>query len=280
MRVDAHQHYWKFHPVRDAWINDEMSLLRRDFLPDHIAPELAAAGVDAVVAVQADQSDAETRFLLDLATRHSFIRGVVGWIDLCAPDLADRLEQLRTGDRLKGFRHIAQAEADDFLAWPEVVAGIIALGEQGYSYDILIYPRQLRAAARLVEQCPGVRFVLDHCAKPPIATGEIAAWRTDLGRLARHPNVWCKVSGLVTEAAWGTWTDADLAPYLDAAAELFGPARLMFGSDWPVCLVAARYDSVVGAVERWADRLTATERADIFGVSAVRAYQLGDADGS
>jgi len=128
MRVDAHQHYWKFHPVRDAWINDEMSLLRRDFLPDHIAPELAAAGVDAVVAVQADQSDAETRFLLDLATRHSFIRGVVGWIDLCAPDLADRLEQLRTGDRLKGFRHIAQAEADDFLAWPEVVAGIIALG--------------------------------------------------------------------------------------------------------------------------------------------------------
>jgi len=274
VRVDAHQHYWRFDAVRDSWITPDMGVLRRDFLPGDAAPFLEAAGIDAVVAVQADQSDAETAFLLSLAAQHAFIRGVVGWVDLRASDLTDRLTRWRTEPTLTGFRHIAQGEPDDFLARPDVIAGIAQLGEHGFSYDILVYPRQLAAAATLVERCPGVRFVLDHCAKPPIAGGDMAGWREGFNRLARHGNVSCKLSGLVTEASWGTWTDADLFPCLDAAAEAFGPGRLMFGSDWPVCLLAADYSRVVGVIEQWAERLTAAERERVFGGTAQAVYRL------
>ncbi len=251
-----------------------MSVLRRDFLPDDVAPLLTAARIDAVVAVQADQSDVETAFLLSLANRYAWIRGVVGWIDLCAPDLATRLERYRAEPRLKGFRHIAQGEPDDFLVRPDVVAGIRTIGAWGYSYDILIYPRQLSAATQLVTQCPDVRFVLDHSAKPAIASGALAAWRTDLTALAAQPHVTCKLSGLVTEAAWREWTAADITPVLDSAFALFGAHRLMFGSDWPVCLVAAEYARVVELIERWAEQLTPSERAMVFGETASRCYGL------
>ena len=253
-----------------------MRAIRRDFLPEQAAPLLGAAGVDGAIAVQADQTEAETDFLLALADEHSLIRGVVGWIDLRAPDLDDRLARWKDGGRqaLKGFRHIAQAEPDDFLARDDVARGVARLGEHGFSYDILIYPRQLAAAEQLVARCPGVRFVLDHCAKPMIARGEIAEWRAGLQRLARHANVSCKLSGLVTEAANG-WTYADLLPYLDATAAAFGPSRLMFGSDWPVCLVAADYEQVVDVVQRFAEGLTSAERAAVFGGTAATAYQLG-----
>ena len=210
MRVDAHQHYWRFDPMRDRWIRDDMDLLRRDFMPGDAAPEVFAEAIDGVVAVQVDQSEAETDFLLDLAAAHSFVRGVVGWVDLRAPDLGDRLAQWRDRPVLKGFRHLAQGEPDQFLVQPDVVQGITTLGEHGYSYDLLVYPRQLAAATTLVGRCPGVRFVLDHCAKPPIASGEITAWRSGLEELARHPNVYCKVSGLVTEAHWKRWDHATL----------------------------------------------------------------------
>jgi L-fuconolactonase len=269
MRIDAHQHYWRYDRERDAWITDAMAILRRDFLPGDIADEVAGT-----VAVQADQSAAETSFLLDLAAEHSFIRGVVGWVDLRAPDLREQLARWRDTPKLKGFRHIAQAEADDFLARPEVVRGIAVLGEFGYSYDILIYPRQLAAAETLVRQCPGVRFVLDHCAKPAIARGEIAEWRSGITRLGRLPNVSCKISGLVTEADWDAWKDADLRPYLDTVVDAFGVDRLLFGSDWPVCLLAATYRNVVGVVERWAERLTSAERASLFGGAAMTVYHL------
>ena len=273
MRIDAHQHYWRYDPARHAWITDDMRVIRRDFLPEQAAPLLAAACIDGAVAVQADQTEAETDFLLTLADGNSLIRGVVGWIDLRAADLDEKLAWWKGRTALKGFRHIAQAEADDFLARDDVACGVARLGEHGFSYDILIYARQLAAAERLVARCDGVRFVLDHCAKPAIARGEIAEWCAGLQRLARHANVWCKVSGLVTEAA-PNWTSADLLPYLDAAAEAFGANRLMFGSDWPVCLVAAEYEQVHDVVERFAERLTSGERAAVFGGTAALAYRL------
>jgi L-fuconolactonase len=274
VKIDAHQHYWRFDPVRDNWITPQMARLRRDFLPEDVAPLLADAGIDGVVAVQADQSRAETDFLLSLAARNPSVRGVVGWVDLRATDLSEQLARWRTNPALKGFRHIAQAEPDDFLTRDDVVAGITALGTQGFSYDILIYPRQLAAAEQLVTRCPGVRFVLDHCAKPPIASGDIAEWERGIRRLARHPNVTCKLSGLVTEASWTGWTAADLLPCLDIAAGAFGPDRLMFGSDWPVCLLAADYVGVVAMVARWAQWLTVADRERVFGGTAVAVYQL------
>jgi L-fuconolactonase len=274
LRIDAHQHYWRFDPVRDEWITPEMSVLRRDFLPGDAAPLLAQSKIDGVVAVQADQSEAETDFLLSLAAQHDFIRGVVGWVDLRAPDLTDRLARWRGNRALKGFRHIAQGEPDDFLAQGDVVAGIAQLGRHGYSYDILIYPRQLAAAEQLVARCPEVRFIVDHCAKPPIVSGELARWQRGLRQLASHPNVYCKLSGLVTEASWIGWSDTDIFPALHAAVEAFGPERLIFGSDWPVCLLAADYLGVIGVIERWASRLTAAERDLLFGGTAQQAYQL------
>ena len=274
MRVDAHQHYWRFDPARDAWITPDMRALRRNFLPNDAAPLLRAAGIDAVVAVQADLSIAETEFLLALAAQHEFVRGVVGWIDLGAPDIDEQMAQYRTAPALKGFRHIAQAEPDDFLTQPHVVRGINALGAVGYSYDILVYPRQLPAAITLVASCPSVSFVLDHCAKPPIATRNLASWRADFAQLAQLPNVSCKLSGLVTEAVWDRWTATDITPVLDAALDAFGAERLMFGSDWPVCLLAAEYASVVGVVEGWAAALSMSEQAAILGETAERVYRL------
>jgi L-fuconolactonase len=274
MRIDAHQHYWHYDPVRDAWIDDRMAAIRRDFLPEDAAPLLRATEFDGVVAVQADQSEAETDFLLALAARNPLIRGVVGWVNLLAPDLPQRLARWQGAGTLRAFRHIAQAEPDDFLARDDFARGVQCLGEHGYAYDILVFPRQLAAAERLVARCPEVRFVLDHCAKPAIAQREMAPWREGMGRLAAHANVWCKVSGLVTEAAWRNWTDDDLLPYLDVVAELFGPERLLFGSDWPVCVLAADYAEVVGVVERWAGRFEPAEQAALFGKNAVAVYRL------
>ena len=274
MRVDSHQHYWRYDPVRDAWIDGAMVELRRDFMPCDVAAPMRAAKIDAVVAVQADQSEAETDFLLDLAAQHPVIRGVVGWTDLRSPHLGAMLARRRANPLLKGFRHIAQGEPNDFLRRPDVIAGIARLGEHGFTYDILIHARQMASAEFLVERCAGVRFVLDHCAKPPIASGMLAEWQADLHRIARHEHVSCKVSGLVTEAHWTRWTAEQVWACLDTAAEAFGPGRLMFGSDWPVCLLAARYARVAEVVETWAQRLTADERARVFGGTAVDVYRL------
>ena len=274
MRIDAHQHFWRFDPARDAWITPEMGAIRRDFLPADLAPLLASSGIDGVVAVQADQSAAETEFLLGLSTQHAFIKGVVGWIDLRASDLVRQVAKWRGNPRLKGFRHIAQGEPDDFLMRDDVVRGITTIGLLGYSYDILIYPRQLAAAERLVARCPDVRFILDHCAKPPIASGDLTSWRTGFVALAAHEHVCCKLSGLVTEAAWSSWSDEQFAPVLDTALESFGAARLMFGSDWPVCLLAADYARVAASLHAWSARLSESERSCIFGGTAISAYQL------
>ena len=224
MRIDAHQHFWHFDPVRDAWITDEMAVLRHDYLPTALGTHLKVHGIDGTVAVQADQSEAETEFLLGLAHQHRFIKGVVGWVDVRASDLPDRLDRLSTFECLRGVRHIAQAEPDDFLARDDVVRGVGRLHEFGLTYDILVYAHQLPAALALVERLPGQPFVVDHMAKPKIREGELEPWATHMRQLAGHPNTCCKVSGLVTEAFWEAWEPDDIRPYLDVVFEAFGSA--------------------------------------------------------
>jgi L-fuconolactonase len=274
MRIDAHQHFWHYDPVRDSWITEEMSVLKRDFLPHELDALLDGNGMDGTVAVQADQSETETRFLLGLAEDHPNILGVVGWVDLRSPDLPERLESLARFRRLRGVRHIAQAESDDFLARPEVISGIGRLRDFELTYDILVYPRQLPAALTLVHALPDQPFVLDHMAKPLIGLGVREPWATQVRELASHPKVWCKISGLVTEADWGRWRPDDFRPYLDLVFDAFGPHRLMFGSDWPVCLLAAEYRQVVELIETYAEQLPAPERGALFGGNAASFYGL------
>lgn len=274
MRLDAHQHFWHYDPVRDGWITPDMGVIRRDFLPDDLAPELRANGMDGCVAVQADPSEDETRFLLELAPAHDFIRGVVGWVDLTSPELDASLARFSGDPLFRGVRHIAQAEADDFLVRDDVTRGIACLGDHGLTFDVLVYERQLPAAVALAERLPDQAFVLDHLGKPRIAEGALEPWATHLRALARHPNVWCKVSGMVTEADWAHWRAADLRPYLDVAFDAFGPERLMFGSDWPVCLVAGGYARVMGLVEEYVGALSSGERDALFGGNAARFYGL------
>ena len=279
IHIDAHQHFWRFDPVRDAWITAEMSVLRRDVLPEELEGLLEANGVNGTVAVQADQSEAETVFLLELAQAHPFILGVVGWVDLLAAELDQRLEHFSRQVRFRGVRHIAQAEADDFLARPDVLRGIGALGKFGLTYDILVYPRQLPAALALVRALPEQPFVIDHMAKPLVAQGVLEPWAARMREMARHPNVCCKLSGLVTEARWTGWAPEDFRPYLDVVLEAFGPERLMFGSDWPVCRLAGEYGEVLALVEGYVGTLSSDEQAGIFGGNAAAFYGLKPADG-
>jgi L-fuconolactonase len=275
VRVDAHQHFWRYDPAEYAWIDDSMAPLKRDFLPEHLQPELARAGFDACVAVQARQSLEETRFLLDLADRHAFVRGVVGWVDLQAADVREQLEGFGRHPRLVGLRHIVQSESDErFLLREAFGRGIALLPEFGLAYDILVYARQLPAAVEFARRFPQLRLVLDHVAKPRIREGEIREWECGLRALADLPHVSCKLSGLVTEADHRSWTPAQLRPYLDVALDAFGPGRLMIGSDWPVCTLAADYRRAVGVV---LDALAARperEQAAILGGNAVRFWGL------
>lgn len=274
MKIDAHQHFWRFDPVRDRWITDEMSVIRRDFLPEELLQAQRAVGIDGSVAVQADQSEEETHFLLRLAEDHPFILGVVGWVDLLGPKLEERLEHFSQFQRFRGVRHIAQAEADHFLARGDVVNRIGMLRDFGLTYDILVYPRQLPATLSLVSRLPDQPFVLDHMAKPLIREGRMEPWAELMRELAAHRNVWCKVSGLVTEADWGHWRPDDFRPYLDVVFEAFGPDRLMFGSDWPVCLLAGEYSEVWEMVLGYAAHLSPTEREGLFGGNAAAFYGL------
>lgn len=273
--IDAHQHFWEFSPVRDAWITEEMRVIRRDFGPEDLRGVLEANGVSGCVAVQADPSEAETAFLVDIARRHPFVKGVVGWVDLCAPDVASRLAYYReTAPEIKGFRHIVQAEPDAFMDGAAFSEGISQLAAYGYPYDILIYPRQLPAALRLAARFPDQPFVIDHLAKPDIRSGGLEPWRRDIRRIAAYPRVHCKVSGMVTEADWDRWTPGDLKPYLDVVFEAFGPRRLLFGSDWPVCLVASDYARVKGVLDEYLQACTPAERRAVMGGNAAAFYAL------
>lgn len=275
MRVDSHQHYWQYNAVRHSWITEEMSLLKCDFMPADLDDERKANKVDATIAVQADQSEEETLFLLQLAQRNSSIAGVVGWVDLCSPHAAKRLKHFSQFDKLRGFRHIAQDEPDDrFLVRPDFLRGVASLREFGFTYDILIYPEQLPAALELAAHFPEQKFVIDHIAKPEIKARSRAGWAVLMQNIATKPNVYCKLSGLVTEADWKKWKKEDFRPYLDVVFGAFGPKRLMFGSDWPVCLLAASYQQVVEIVEDYVHDFAADVRDRVFGGNAVEFYQL------
>lgn len=274
-RIDAHQHFWRYDAREYQWINDTMGALRRDFLPEDLAPEAERAGFDGSILVQVRQTLEETRWLLDLAARHPFVMGVVGWVDLQSPDARAQLEAFAGESRLVGVRHIAESEPDDrFLVRPEFCRGIALLEEFGLAYDILIHPRQLPAAVELVGRFEKQSFVLDHLAKPEIRRGEIRSWERELGRLAAHPNVFCKLSGLVTEADWRGWTAEQIRPYLDVAFDAFGADRLMIGSDWPVCTLAASYSTALGLVRSYLEDRPAAEREAVLGGNAWRFWRL------
>lgn len=273
MTIDSHQHFWRYDAARDGWITNSMSVLKRDFLPKDLEGECNANGIDATIAVQADQSEAETLFLLELAEGSKRIAGVVGWVDLRSPRVEERLQFFSQHKRLRGFRHIAQAEPDErFLVSRDFTRGIARLREFGFTYDILIYPRQLSAAIELVSQFPEQRFVVDHMAKPEIKARSREPWATRMRTIAQNSNVYCKLSGLVTEADWHHWKPEDMIPYLDVVFEAFGPKRLMFGSDWPVCLLAAGYRQVKQPVESYVEVNAAEHKHDIFGGNAKRFY--------
>lgn len=275
MRIDAHQHFWNYDPADYAWISDAMPALKCHRLPSDFKPLLDAAGFDGCVAVQARQSIEETRFLLDLAHRYPFVRGVVGWIDLFSPEVEQQLELFAADAKLVGIRHIVQDEPDDrFLLREDFGRGIAALARFRLAYDILIYPRQLPAAIEFVAQFPQQRFVLDHIAKPLIGERRLEPWATHIRELARHSNLYCKLSGMVTETTWKQWRPQDFRPYLDVVLESFGPQRLMIGSDWPVCTLSGEYPDTMRIVMDYISHLSPAEQDAILGGNCARFYQL------
>ena len=274
MRLDSHQHFWEYDPAEYPWITDRLARIRRSFLPADLEPELTRAGIDGCIAVQARQTLDENRWLLGLSDRYSFIKGVVGWVDLRADDVERYLEPLAEHPKFVGVRHVAQDEPDDrFLVGKDFLRGISKLKEFDLAYDILIFPKQLPAAIELVNHLPEQRFVLDHIAKPLIQDRIMEPWRAQIRELAKARNVMCKISGLVTEARWDSWRAEDFDPYLNIVAEAFGPERLMFGSDWPVCLLAAPYDAVFETVNAWLSRRRLQDQA-IFGENCTRFYNV------
>lgn len=275
MKIDSHQHFWCYSASEYGWIDGSMAALRRDFLPAELRREMSRVSVDACVAVQARQTLEETRWLLELADANPFVAGVIGWVDLQADDAGDQLARFVDHPKFLGVRHIVQSEPDDrFMLQPAFCRGIALLAGHDLTYDILIYPKHLSAAAELVSQFPHQRFVLDHLAKPHIRAGELRAWEKGIRELAAWPLVFCKLSGLVTEADWTRWTTDDMRPYLDVAFDCFGADRLLVGSDWPVCTLAADYARTMAVVEDYMAQRPTHERNAVMGENAARLWQL------
>lgn len=275
MKIDAHQHFWHYDPVRDSWIDSSMSVLMRDFLPLELKEEMDSNEIRGCVAVQADQSEEETNFLLQLAQSNSFIKGVVGWVDLRAENAEGRIAHFAANKKLKGLRHIVQAEPDEhFMLQNDFKRGISFLSKYGLTYDILIFPKHLGTALELVKQFPEQPFVIDHMAKPQIKDQLFSPWKEQFRELAKAPNVYCKASGLITEANWHQWKIEDIKPYLDIAFEAFGTDRLMFGSDWPVCKLAANYTSTCTIMEEYLKGFSEGDKAKFWGKNAANFYNL------
>jgi len=275
MRIDAHHHYWRYDPTEHGWINDSMDVLRRDFLPNDLEYEIAAVGIDGVISVQARQSLAETRWLCELAAKHSFVKGVVGWVPLADPALNEHLDALADCRALKAVRHVVQDEPDDrFLLGDDFNRGVDALADFGLAYDVLIFERQLPQAIEFVDRHPLQTFILDHLAKPRVRDSQLEPWAANIRKLAERDNIYCKLSGLVTEADWQNWTERQLHTYWEVILEAFGPRRLMFGSDWPVCLLATSYHSWYELCGRFASALSEEDQARLFGGTAIEAYRL------
>lgn len=274
LKLDSHQHFWIFDPLRDNWITEEMEVIRHDFLPPDLEPLLDANGIQGCIAVQADQSETETNFLLALAEEHDFIKGVVGWVDLCSPKIHERLEYYSQFQKLKGFRHILQAEPVEFMLKPEFQQGIAVLNYFGFTYDILIYPKHLPVALHMIRNFDNQAFVIDHLAKPDIKSGLFSNWESEMKQIASFENVYCKLSGMITEADLKNWKKEDVFPYMDKVFGFFGAERLMFGSDWPVCKLAGEYDVVCGLVDEYLSKLSIREQELVWGNNAEQFYKL------
>lgn len=272
--IDAHQHFWQYDAAKHNWITDEMAVIRRDFLPQDLHPLLQQNGIAGCIAVQADQTENETEFLLQLAEKNDFIKGIVGWVDLLSGQVEDRLQYYQQFPKIKGFRHVLQGELPGFMLQPAFLEGIKSLGRFNYTYDILIFPQHLEAALKLVKLFPDQSFVIDHIAKPFIKKGWIDEWSKGITAIARCPNVLCKISGMVTEADLNQWKKEDFTPYLDVITEAFGINRVMFGSDWPVCQVAASYGEMLTIVKEYFSSYTLEEQKLFFGANARKFYKI------
>lgn len=275
MIIDAHHHFWYYDPERDAWITDAMQAIQRDFLPEDFLPILQDNNVDGVLSVQASQSEEETHFLVELAAKNSVVKGVVGWVDLASPEIEQLLQSFKTAPIIKGFRHVVEGEDDgDFLMRAEIQRGIKALTRHGYTYDLLIRPRHYESTLQCVRENPDQQFILDHMAKPNVKDQDIDAWKVFITELSQYPNVACKVSGLATEADWKTWQYADFTPVIDHVATCFGVQRLMYGSDWPVCNLAATYQQNMEIKKVHVKDWSEADQAAFWGGNAQRIYNL------
>jgi len=272
--IDSHQHFWKYDPQRHSWISDDMKVIRKDFQPADLKPLLEKNHFEGCVVVQVDQTEDETLQLLSLSNQHDFIKGVVGWIDLRNANLSSRLDYFSTLKKLKGFRHIVQGEKPGFLSQANFVNGVQQLGRYDFTYDLLVYHHQLPEALQFATKIPDTRIVVDHLAKPSIATHDILEWKRNMTAMAELPNVYCKLSGMVTEANWAGWKYEDFVPYMDVVLQAFGGKRVMYGSDWPVCLVAASYDRQLEIVQRYLESFPEAEKKLILGENAKRFYNL------
>jgi L-fuconolactonase len=274
MTIDSHVHFWKYDKKQYDWIDNSMKILQSDHLPEHIDLSLKRNGIDGVVAVQANQSELDTHFLVELAKTHPVIRGVVGWVDLQADNVTDRLQYFSQYPIIKGYRHVVQGEPIDFLAREKFRRGVRALQPFNYTYDILIYHHQLQPAIDFVAAFPDMKLVIDHCAKPDIRHKKIDEWKVLMKEIARAPNVYCKLSGLFTEAAWKEWSPGDFYPYLDVVFEAFGTDRLLFGSDWPVMLLSGIYVQWKSLLDKYMENFPEEEKEKVFGLNATQFYNL------
>ena len=275
MKIDSHHHFWNYDPVEYSWIGDHMAKLRRNFTPDDLLKEIQDAGIDGVISVQASQSLKETEFLNDYAKQHDFIKAVVGWVPLANPDVEPHIERWAQEEKVVGMRHVVQDEPDDnFILGKEFNNGVSLLKNYGLLYDILIYERQLSPSIKFVDQHPNQVFILDHIAKPRIGDNAFDPWRAHMQDLAKRENVYCKLSGMATEAKWDDWTPEQIRPYMEIALDAFGPSRMMFGSDWPVALLAIEYKQWVDIVADFVSTLSEEEQAQFWGTTAQEAYRL------
>jgi L-fuconolactonase len=274
MYIDSHQHFWKYNRVNHAWINDEMHVIQKDFFPTQLKSILDQNKIGGCVTVQVDQTREENDFLLGLADQYDFIKGVVGWVDLRSENLDEDLQRLQSKSKLKGFRHIVQGEPNGFLSNTQFVNGVRKLADYEFTYDLLVYHHQLEEAVQFVRQLDDNAIVIDHIAKPAIKVGEINTWKRHMKALASFENVYCKISGMVTEADWKNWKQDHFTPYLDSIFEIFGTNRIMYGSDWPVCLVAASYEQQLGIIQRYLSGFSEGEKRMVMGDNAKTFYNL------
>jgi L-fuconolactonase len=272
--IDAHQHFWKYHPQNHAWINDDMKIIQKDFLPADLSKILTDQKVEGSISVQVDQTNEETAFQIECAHHNPFIKGVVGWIDLLNPLIEKDIEAYKEKNIVKGFRHILQGTEKGFMLQPNFINGLKQLSKHHYTYDLLIYANQIQEAIELIKVVEDLPIVLDHIAKPSIKTKSIEDWKKDIKSLAKYPNLYCKISGMVTEADWTTWKSEDLKPYLDIVVEAFGVDRLLFGSDWPVCLVASRYERWLNTIKDYFKEFSISEQEKIFALNCESFYTL------